>query len=161
MASKQPKTLAEVSLSTVWWMPLSLPGPERDSCCKIPSLALALEHPGEAAGAPGHLLLRGSCPLTRVCYYFIVLYFIFIFHTALAANAPLLSESDLSLDDGDFAPERSKRRGRRQRLLGEAAALGSLGCRGNSSGQPAAAPRTGTGNCQDFLGQAFPKKRGN
>lgn len=91
-------------------MPPSLPGPERDSCCKTPSLALALEHPGEAAGAPGNLLLRGSCPLTRVCYYFIVLHFIFIFHTALPANAPLLFESDLSLDDGDFAFERSKAR---------------------------------------------------
>lgn len=76
-------------------MPPSLPGPERDSCCKTPSLALALEHPGEAAGAPGNLLLRGSRPLTRGCYYFIVLYCIFIFHTALAASAPLLFESDL------------------------------------------------------------------
>lgn len=58
-------------------MPPSLPGPERDSCCKTPSLALALEHPGEAAGAPGNLLLRGSRPLTRGCYYFIVFYFYF------------------------------------------------------------------------------------
>lgn len=58
-------------------MPPSLPGPERDSCCKTPSLALALEHPGEAAGAPANLLLRGSRPLTRGCYYFIVFYFYF------------------------------------------------------------------------------------